>query len=90
MKKVLITVSEGILEKDSNGRERIGEYVDFGTKGTYGQFKCSKGHKGQILYFNEKGSVKVMPVYSNIKMQDIKEKLAQMNCKLYKNGLRFY
>ena len=90
VKKVLITVSEGILEKDSNGRERIGEYVDFGTKGTYGQFKCSKGHKGQILYFNEKGSVKVMPVYSNIKMQDIKEKLAQMNCKLYKNGLRFY
>lgn len=90
VKKVLTIVSEGILEKDSNGRERIGEFVDFGTKGTKGQFKCSKGHKGQILYFNEKGSIKVMPVFSNIKLQDIKDKLLTMNCKLYKNGMKFY
>lgn len=90
VKKVLVIVSEGILEKDSNGRERIGEFVDFGTKGTRGQFKCSKGHKGQILYFNEKGNIKVMPVFSNIKLQDIKDKLSKMNCKLYKSGMMFY
>ena len=90
VKKVMLVVSEGKLEKDSNGRERIGEYVDFGTKGTKHQFKHSKGHKGQILYYNEKGSVKVMPVYSNKKTQEVKDKLEQMGCKLYNRGEMYY
>lgn len=90
VKKVMLIVSEGKLEQDSNGRERIGEFVDFGTKGTKHQFKHSKGHKGQILYFNEKGSVKVMPVYSNKKTQDIKDKLEQIGCKLYNRGEMYY
>ena len=89
-KKVMIIVSEGDIEKDSNGRERIGEYCDFGTKGTKHQFKHSKGHKGQILYFNEKGKVKVMPIYANIKKSDVTEKLLNMGCKLYNKGQMFY
>ena len=90
VRKVLTIVSEGKIEKDLNGRERIGEYADFGTKGVKHQFKHSKGHKGQILYFNEKGSVKVMPVYANIKIDEVKEKLQKMNCTLYNKGMMFY
>lgn len=93
VKKVMLIVSEGKLEKDSNGRERIGEFVDFANykKGhTRHQFKHSKGHKGQILYYNEKGSVKVMPVYSNKKTQEVKDKLEQMGCKLYNRGEMYY
>ena len=90
VKKVMIVVSEGILEHDANGRERIGEYCDYGTKGTKGQFKCSKAHKGQILYYNEKGSIKVMPVYSNKKTQEVRDKLVEMGCKLYAKGMMFY
>ena len=90
VKKVLTVVSEGSLEKDLNGRERIGEFVDFGTKGVKHQFKHSKQHKGQILYTNEKGNIKVMPVYSNIKLDEIKEKLQKMNCTLYNKGMMFY
>ena len=90
VKKVMIVVSEGTLEQDSNGRDRIGEYCDYGTKGTKGQFKCSKGHKGQILYYNDKGAVKVMPVYSNKKTQEVRDKLVEMGCKLYAGGQMFY
>ncbi len=90
VKKVMIIVSEGALEKDGNGRERIGEYADFGTKGVKHQFKHSKGHKGQILYFNEKGNVKVMPVYSNIKTDEVKENLQKIGCTLYNKGMMFY
>lgn len=90
VKKVMVAVSSGIVEKDSNGRERIGEFADFGTKGTNHQFKHSKGHKGQILYFNEKGTVKVMPVYANLKFDDVKEKLVKTGCKLYNGGQMFY
>lgn len=90
VKKVMISVSEGEITKDSNNRERMGEFVDFGTKGTQHQFKHSKRHKGQILYFNEKGVVEVMPVYSNIKTTDVKDKLQNMGCKLYNKGQMFY
>lgn len=90
VKKVLTIVSEGQIEKDFNGRERIGEFVDFGTKGVKHQFKHSKGHKGQILYFNEKGIVKVLPVYSNIKTSEAEEKLQKMNYTLYNKGMMFY
>ena len=90
VKKVMIIVSEGTPEYDSNGRMRIGEYSDFGTKGVKNQFKHSKGHKGQILYYNEKGKIKVMPVYANKKTQDVKDKLINMGCKLYNKGEMFY
>lgn len=90
VKKVLTVVSEGTIEKDSNGRERIGEYVDFGTKGTMHQFKRSKGHKGQILYFDKKDAVRVMPIYSNIKMSDVRDKIINLGCKLYNGGDMFY
>ncbi len=90
VKKVKVIVSEGDLTHDINGRMRIGEFVDFGNKGTIKQFKHSKGHKGQILYYNEKGTIKVMPIYANQKTEEVKEKLQEMNCKLYKKGMMFY
>lgn len=74
------------LTVDSNERERFGKYVDFGTKGVKGQFKCSDQHKGQILYYNEKGAIKVMPIYANKKTKDVKDKLIDMGCKLYNKG----
>lgn len=89
VKKVMISVAEGKIEFDKNGRKRIGEFVDFGTKGTKHQFKCSKAHKGQILYYDEKNNIKVMPIYSNIKTQDLKDKLIEMNCNLYLKGQIF-
>ena len=90
VKKVLLVVSDGEKTIDASGRARIGEYADFGTKGVKHQFKHSKGHKGQILYYNEKDVVKVMPIYANQKLDEIKEKLRQMHCKLYKKGMMFY
>ena len=90
VKKVTTIVSEGTLEYDSNSRKRIGEFVDFGTKGTNHQFKHSKGHKGQILYYSEKGSLKVMPIYSNKKTQDVISNLKKSGYKLYKAGMIFY
>ncbi len=90
VKKVLTIVSEGILETDLSGRERIGEYSDFGTKGTKGQFKHSKGHKGQILYYDTNGNVKVMPIFANKSTKEVKEKLMDMGCKLYNGGEVFY
>lgn len=90
VKKVMISVSEGVVEKDNNGRERIGEFADFGCKGTFGQFKHSKSHKGQILYYDKKGKVKVMPLYSNKNTDEIKEELLNSGLKLYKKGMMFY
>lgn len=90
VKKVLAIVSEGTLETDLNGRERIGEFCDFGTKGTKGQFKHSKGHKGQILYYDKKGSIRVMPIYANKSTKEVKETLENMGCKLYRGGEVFY
>ena len=88
--KVLLVVSKGEVSFDKNGKARIGEYVDFGTKGVKGQFKHSKGHKGQILYYDDKDKIKVMPIFANQKLDEVKEKLKQMNCKLYKKGMMFY
>ena len=88
--KVLTIVSEGDLEIDENGRERIGEYADFGNKGTKSQFKHSKGHKGQILYYDQKGSIRVMPIYANKSIKEVREKLLEMGCKLYNGGEVFY
>lgn len=86
VKKVRVVETKGKIEFDNNGRERIGEYCDFGTKGVKGQFKHSKQHKGQILYFNEKDKISVMPIYANRKTQDVKNELINMGCKLYRGG----
>lgn len=86
VKKVRIVETEGKIETDNNGRERIGEFVDFGTKGVKGQFKHSKQHKGQILYFDEKGKVRVKPIFANKKTQDVKDELIESGYKLYRGG----
>ena len=31
-----------------------------------------------------------MPIFANQKLDEVKEKLEQMNCKLYKKGMMFY
>ncbi|MDD3593816.1 MAG: HNH endonuclease domain-containing protein [Candidatus Gastranaerophilales bacterium] len=90
VKKVLTIVSEGQVEIDSNARERIGEFCDYGNKGVKSQFKHSKGHKGQILYYNDKGALKVMPIYANIKTDDVKVVLQDSGYKLYNKGELFY
>ncbi len=77
------------LTNDLNGRERFDSFVDFGTKGTKGQFKRSKGHKGQILYYDAKGNIKVMPVYANKSTKEVRENLMEMGCKLYNGGEMF-
>ena len=86
VKKVRVEETSGEIEFDNNGRERIGEYIDFGTKGVKGQFKHSKQHKGQILYFDTKGTIRVKPIYANRKTQDVKNELINMGCKLYRGG----
>lgn len=90
VKKVMLIESEGNLTVDSNGRERIGEFCDFGNKGTKGQFKHSKGHKGQILYFDEKQNIKVMPIFANKNTKEAKDHLIKEGYKLYQNGFVFY
>lgn len=34
VKKVMLSVAEGEVTKDTNNRDRIGEFCDFGIKGT--------------------------------------------------------
>lgn len=86
VKKVRVEETRGKIKFDNNDIERIGKYIDFGTKGVKGQFKHSKQHKGQILYFDTKGAIKVMPIYANKKTQDVKNELINMGCKLYRGG----
>ncbi len=89
VKKVRVEETSGEIKFDNNGIARIGEYSDFGTKGVKGQFKHSKQHKGQILYFDTKGAIKVKPIYANKKTQDVKDELINMGCKLYRGGEMF-
>ncbi len=92
VRRVLLKVSlKSIkLTYDKNGRERLGEYVDFGSKGSMGQFKTSDQAKGQILYYDEKGNIKVMPIYANKSTKEVKDTLIEMGCKLYNGGEIFY
>lgn len=90
VKRVMTSVASGIIEKDLNGRERLAEYCDFGHNSTQHQFKRCKGHKGQILYYSARGTVKVMPIYSNMKTAEAREKLSKLADKLYNKGEMFY
>ena len=93
VKNVRLIYSIGKLETDNNGHYRIGEYADFAdfkNKNIKGQYKVSKQHKGQILYYDSKGSIKVMPVFANKSTKEVKEQLQNMGCKLYQGGEMFY
>ncbi len=72
-----------------DGRERLNEYLDMGSKGTRGQFKLAKEARGQFIYFDEKNTPRVKPVYANQKINDVKKELQQKQYKLYKNGMLF-
>ena len=91
VKRVLIKVSKPeTLTIDSSGRERLGEFVDFGKGKTMGQFKHSDESQGQILYFDEKNIPRVRQIYSNISYRSVKKDLKDNQLKLYKNGMLFY
>lgn len=93
VKSIRIIYSKGKPETDNNGHERIGEYADFADfehKKIKGQFRVSQQHKGQILYYDKKGSIKVMPVYANKSTKEVRETLQEMGCKLYRGGEMFY
>lgn len=91
VKRVLIKVSKpDTITKDSNGRERLGEFVDFGKGKTKGQFKHSDESQGQILYFDEKGIPRVRQIYSNISFSSVKKDLKEKKLKLYNEGMLFY
>ncbi len=76
---------------DINGRRFIDEYKDYGKLNkTIGQFKRTKMHKGQIVYYNTKGIAKVRPIYGHESLKSVQEKLKEQDCKLYMNGMMFY
>lgn len=91
VKKIrVIETKTSEIEYDGNGRERIGSFCDFGNKGTKGQFKASDAHKGQYIYFDEKGVPRVMPVCTNQKKAEVQQILKNKGYKLYKDGMFFY
>lgn len=76
--------------KMENGRLTIGEFKDFGNKSTRGQFKHSKQHQGQIIYFNHKDKPKVHPVYAHQSVSKEKAALKESGYRLYQEGTLFY
>lgn len=82
---------------DATGRLCFGKYKDFGnlntqngTKGiTKGQFKHSKQHQGQLIYF-ENGKPKALPVYANQSLNNVVSELNNKNVPLYQDGMLFY
>lgn len=92
------TVSETAPTTDENGRLVFGEFKDFGNfdskageKGiTKGQFKHSKQHKGQMIYFDKKGKPKVWPVYAHQSLETVKSEISGQGLKLYQDGMLFY
>ncbi|MEB3286028.1 MAG: HNH endonuclease domain-containing protein [Vampirovibrionales bacterium] len=95
---IIETFSTEPPQKDEKGRLCFGEYKDFGNldsenglKGiTKGQFKHSKQHKGQVIYFDKKGKTKVWPIYSHTSLTHIVKLLKSQGYQLYKDGLLFY
>ncbi|MEI8390782.1 MAG: type II CRISPR RNA-guided endonuclease Cas9, partial [bacterium] len=78
------------IDKKSCKRERIGKFLDLGNKDTKGQFKASKQHQGQIIYFDEKGKPKVIPIYSHLSLKKTTQQIKNKNLELYKKGKMFY
>jgi CRISPR-associated endonuclease Csn1 len=90
VKRVLIVETEGTLTSDSSGRQMIGEFKDFGKGATKGQYKHSKQHNGQIIYFDDKNKPKVRPVYGHQSLKLTQKELQEKNFKLYNQGMLFY
>jgi CRISPR-associated endonuclease Csn1 len=73
---------------------RIGEFIAFVNNNTnhkpLGLVKNRKAHKGQLLFYDTKGKVKVRPVYVFESEQTVRQSLKAQGLKLYQNGKLFY
>lgn len=56
----------------------------------YAQLKRTKQHKGQLLFYDAKGKVRVRPVYGYESEQKVRQSLKAQGLKLYQNGKLFY
>ncbi|MCS6267043.1 MAG: hypothetical protein H2174_05715 [Vampirovibrio sp.] len=93
--KRISTIKEGDLKTYENGRIHGGEYynlaktVDATAPLKNVQLKRPKANIGQILYYDEKGKVKVQVVYPYIGLKQTMKQLKEKGYKLYKNGMIF-
>ncbi len=92
IRKIVIidsTPSEGFAT-DSNGRRFIDKYKDYGKLNkTKGQFKQTKAHQGQIIYYNTKNIAKVKPIYGHESLKLVQKSLKENGYKLYKPDMIF-
>lgn len=97
--KRVLTVFDGKVSKepphrDESGRWVFFEYKDFSKNPdcdyNQGQYKKTKQHKGQMVYFDAKGKPKVQPVYAHEKERHVRERLANRGVRLYQDGTLFY
>lgn len=93
---IVSVVDEADLRRDKHGRLHIGEYVnvakawDTNQPCKYAQLKRTKQHKGQLLFYDAKGKVRVRPVYGYESEQKVRQSLKAQGLKLYQNGKLFY
>jgi hypothetical protein len=97
--KVMVKYSSAMKESDlttyPNGRIHLGEYynvaktVDPSTPLKNVQFKKPDQNIGQILYYDEKGKIKVQVVYPYIGLKRTTQQLKEKGYKLYKEGMVF-
>jgi CRISPR-associated endonuclease Csn1 len=93
---IVSVVDEADLRRDEQGRLHIGEYVnvakawDTTQPCKYAQLKRTKQHKGQLLFYDAKGKVRVRPVYGYESEQTVRQSLKAQGLTLYQNGKLFY
>ena len=92
IKKIQIIDKETESEVYSdNERLCLEEFKDFSpTKSlTRGQFKHTKSHKGQIIYFDEKGKARVYALFAHKNTKLALKELTEKGYELYENGCMF-
>ena len=92
IKKIQIIDKETESEIYSdNERLCLEEFKDFSpTKSlTRGQFKHTKSHKGQIIYFDEKGKARVYALFAHKNTKLALRELTEKGYELYENGCMF-
>jgi hypothetical protein len=92
IKKIQIIDKETESEVYSdNERLCLEEFKDFApTKSlTKGQFKHTKSHKGQIIYFDEKGKARVYALFAHKNTKLALKELTEKGYELYENGCMF-
>lgn len=93
--KRISTIKEVDFKTYENGRIHGGEYYNIAKSVEANaplknvQLKRPKANIGQILYYDEKGKVKVQVVYPYIGLKKTMKQLELKGYKLYKNGMVF-